>query len=564
MALKPPNVLLIYPRFDNTSFWNYESTCRLLGKRYPAPPLGLITVAALLPEHWPVRLIDRNVDDLTDADFQWAELVMMGGMLPQQIDMKVLIDQARKHGVTSLVGGPDVSSQPECYEQADMQIIGEAEGAIAEFIAAWERGERSGQYCAPLHTVDIKQTPIPRFELLKFDNYLQLNVQFSRGCPFLCEFCDIIELFGRVPRTKDIAQILAELDRIYELGYRGHVDFVDDNLIGNKKAVKAFLPHLIEWQKARRYPFAFTTEASLNISDDAEFLGLMRDAGFFAVFVGIESPDPDVLIATQKKQNTKRDIAACINVIQSYGMFVAGGFIIGFDDEGDQVDLGLIELIEEASIPISMVGLLYALPNTQLTRRLAREGRLHGREKNPSEDRLLADQCTAGLNFKTRRPRAQILKNFLTVIEHLYDRENYFKRVRRTVELIDASGPSGAIHPPALKRDLRDLGVLLWNVTLKAPELRGQIWSLIWFTFRNNRRTIKHALYMGMLYSHLGPFSRYVTEVLGENIREIEADPNYENRWEMVQSNEDKDMISPLAHAAEAARPDDLKVHVSN
>ncbi len=552
MPVESPNVLLVHPRFENTSFWNYTSSCRLLGKQYPAPPLGLITVAALLPEHWSVRLVDQNATELTDEDFEWADVVMIGGMLPQQMALLALIEQARKHGVVSLVGGPDVSSQPEQYEHADMQIIGEAEGAIAEFIAAWERGERRGQFRAPLHTVDIKQTPIPRFELLNFDNYVQLNVQFSRGCPFLCEFCDIIELFGRVPRTKDTGQILAELDRIYELGFRGHVDIVDDNLIGNKKAVKAFLPHLIEWQKARKYPFEFTTEASLNLADDPEFLGLMRDAGFFAVFIGIESPDPDVLIATQKKQNTKRDIATCINTVQSYGMFVVAGFIIGFDNEGDQVDLGLIELIEEASIPVSMVGLLYALPNTQLTRRLAKEGRLHVPKKLPPDLAGLADQCTSGLNFRTVRPRAKILTNYLTVIEHLYDRGNYFKRVRRTVELIDASGPSGELNPAMLHQDLRDLAVLLWNVTTQSTEMRGPIWKLIWFTLRTNPRALKHALSMGIMYSHLGPFSRFVAERLRENVREIELDPGYEERWEFAPTDAAEGPESPPAHMTTA------------
>lgn len=531
MTSKAQNVLLIHPRFVNSSFWNYESTCELMGKRYPAPPLGLITVAALLPENWALKLVDRNVSELDDADFEWADMVMLGGMLPQQKDMRDLIDRANEFGVPSVLGGPHVSSQPEFYSKASIKIIGEAEGIIDEFITAWDNGVRQGEFRAPLHSVDIKKTPIPRFDLIDMSKYVQVNVQFSRGCPFLCEFCDIIELFGRKPRTKDTDQILAELDCLYDLGYRGHVDFVDDNLIGNKKAVKAFLPHLVAWQKERGHPFALTTEASLNLADDSEFLGLMRDAGFFAVFIGIESPDPDVLIAMQKKQNTKRDIAACIHKIQSYGMFVLAGFIVGFDGESQYVAEGLIELIEEASIPVSMVGLLYALPNTQLSRRLEREGRLHDANEMDNYNDEGSDQCTEGLNFATSRPRVEVLDDYLRTVEHIYSRDMYFKRVKRTVELIDASGPSGDIRLSVLRHDIRDLATLLWNVTFKAPEMRGAIWKLLGFTLRTNPRAIKHALYMGMLYAHLGPFSRYVAKEIRGKIAEVNADPAYEDRW---------------------------------
>ncbi len=265
---------------------------------------------------------------------------MFSGMITQQLDLLRLAARCAERGVTTVVGGPDVSSNPEIYAAIDIRVIGEAEGIIEDFLAAWRAGTRQGEFRAPLHTVDVTTSPTPRFDLLDFSAYLNVNVQLSRGCPFLCEFCDIIELFGRKPRAKTSQQVLAELDRLHALGYRGHVDFVDDNLIGNKKAVKAFLPKLVEWQKARGYPFEFSTEASLNLADDAEFLGMMRDAGFFATFVGIESPDPEVLVAMKKKQNTKRDIAHSVHTIQSYGIFVIAGFIIGFDNESEHASAG--------------------------------------------------------------------------------------------------------------------------------------------------------------------------------------------------------------------------------
>ncbi len=524
MSAQTPKVLFVYPKFSNTSFWNYVDTCELVGAKYPAPPLGLITVAAMLPPDWPVRLVDRNVATLTDADLDWADVVMFGGMITQQLDLLQTAARARDHGCVTVVGGPDVSSSPEIYADLDFRIIGEAEGVLDAFIAAWREGVRGGEFRAPLHTVDVTRSPTPRHDLLDFSNYVQVNVQLSRGCPFLCEFCDIIELFGRKPRTKTAEQVLGELDQLHALGYRGHVDFVDDNLIGNKKAVKAFLPKLIAWQKAHGYPFEFSTEASLNLADDDEFLGMMRDAGFFACFIGIESPDPDVLVAMQKKQNTKRDIAANIHKINGFGIFVLAGFIVGFDTESERAADGLIELIEEASIPVSMVGLLVALPNTQLQRRLEKEGRLHDLY-GVIESEADGDQCVSGLNFQTLRPRDAILGQYLEVVERIYDADAYFERVRRTVDLLDCSGVVGDLRRSTIRHDVGQLLRFVAAVTLRRPALRGHVWRLLAHTVRRNPRAIKHALYMAALYAHLGPFSTYVAREIARQIADIRADP---------------------------------------
>ena len=281
MNLARCNVLMIYPRFSAGSFWNYSITSELLGARYPTIPLGLITLAAMLPAHWTVRLVNRNTETLNEVDLDWADLVMTGGMLFQQADSLQLISRAQARGKPIAIGGPDATSSPHIYAAADFRVLGEAEGIIDDFVVAWEAGERVGDFHAPKYQVDVAKSPIPRFDLLKFEDYLFVGVQFSRGCPFTCEFCDIIELYGRVPRTKTALQMLAELDTLYALGYRGHVDFVDDNLIGNKKAVRAFLPHLKAWQEAHDFPFEFSTEASINIADDAELLALMRGLRLF-------------------------------------------------------------------------------------------------------------------------------------------------------------------------------------------------------------------------------------------------------------------------------------------
>src|SRR5580704_8735850 len=266
------NVLLVAPQFYGLSIWNLTATCEVFGARTPAPPTGLITVAAMLPKHWECRLVNRNTEELTDADLDWADMVMTGGMMPQRRDTLEVIATAKAHGKPVVVGGPDITSSPEAYEAADFRVLGEAEGILDAFLSAWDAGQRTGTFEAEKFKADVTKTPIPRWDLLKREQYVYYGVQFARGCPFTCEFCDIIELYGRVPRVKNAEQLLAELDTIYRLGYRGHLDFVDDNFIGNKKAVKKLLPYLIEWQQAHGFPFEFSTEASVNLSDDAAML----------------------------------------------------------------------------------------------------------------------------------------------------------------------------------------------------------------------------------------------------------------------------------------------------
>src|SRR5262249_6556693 len=383
-----------------------------------------------------VRLVNRNIHELCQDDLAWADLVMSGGMLPQQSDTLKIIELAHAAGKPVVVGGPDVTSSPQLYAAADIRVCGEAEGVLDEFMRAWLREVHSRDFIAPKFQADVTLSSIPRFDLLNFKDYMFVGMQFSRGCPFTCEFCDIIELYGRVPRTKTPEQMLAELDRLYALGYRGHLDFVDDNLIGNKKAVKAFLPHLIGWQKKHDFPYMLSTEASLNLSDDAELLQMMKDANFFVVFIGIESPDPETLRHTQKKQNTRRSIPDSVHRIHAYGMSVIAGFIIGFDTDKPGAADAMVDCIEEAAIPVAMVGLLYALANTQLTRRLEREGRLHEKPGVDLSGRA-GDACLDGLNFETVRPRHELLGEQAEVLARIYDPKAYFARARRMLLSLD-------------------------------------------------------------------------------------------------------------------------------
>ncbi|SON56914.1 B12-binding domain/radical SAM domain protein, family [Hartmannibacter diazotrophicus] len=520
MSETAPNVLMIYPAFNGSSFWNYRSTCEMVGARYVAPPLGLMTVAALLPPTWPVRLVDLNVATLEEPDLAWADMVMIGGMLPQQAAALRLLEMCRSRGIVTVVGGPDATSSPDRYEAASFRVLGEAESIIGEFVQAYEDGARSGTFEAPKFQADVTTTPIPRFDLIDFSNYLEVNIQFSRGCPFTCEFCDIIELYGRKPRTKTVPQILAELQRLHDLGYRGHVDFVDDNLIGNKKALKALLPHLIDWQTRHNRPFELSTEASLNLADDDALLELMAQAGFFAVFIGIESPDPDVLNATRKKQNTRRDIAASIQNIYDKGMFVIAGFIIGFDEESSKAGKEIGALIEEAAMPVAMAGLLYALPNTQLTRRLRREGRLHTQHSVDLDDGL-DDQCTSGLNFVTQRPRAEVLADYRALVDRIYRPEAYFARVRSVVRRIDTSRPNGSLMSGDFRKDTIQALRLFYAFTVRFPAWRGLFWVTVADCLIRNPKSLKPALRMIALFVHLGPFSRFVSTEIGRQVDDL-------------------------------------------
>lgn len=514
--------LLVHPKFNANSFWNYKAACELVDAKYPASPLGLITVAALLPDHWSARLIDRNCEELTDDDIACADIVMIGAMLPQQLDALQTAKRAQALGKKVVMGGPDVTSSPDCYEIADFLVLGEAEEILSDFTQAFERGDERGRFRAELFKVDVTKSPLPRFDLLKKANYLHIGVQYSRGCPFTCEFCDIIELYGRKPRMKTNAQMLAELDLLYDSGYRGHVDFVDDNLIGNKKAVKLFLPDLIAWQKKHGFPFEFSTEASINLSDDPVLLDLMSQAGFFAVFVGIESSDEETLAAARKKQNTRRSIPESIDDIYKAGIAVVAGFIVGFDTEKGSVYGPTTELISDTKIAVSMAGLLYALNNTQLSRRLEKEQRLYSESHIMLEDATdagVGDQCTAGLNFDTLRPRRDILQDYRDIIATIYAQEHFVDRVKRMGESLVFNHP----HPHPLnlgvmRKDLVQFAKLAWRISTKRPDVCGPFWSLIWHFMRKNPRSLKIVVLFMTLYTHLGRFSSYVVEEIDRQI----------------------------------------------
>ena len=367
-------ILLVYPEFPDT-YWSFRHALKIEGKRAAFPPLGLLTVSSMLPENWERRLVDLNVETLWPDDIEWADIVMVSAMIVQNESLEKVVTLCREMGKKVVIGGPYVSTSSERMPDADHIFIGEAETTLPEFINDLELGIARRIYEAEERPA-LTNTPVPDFSLIDMRHYSAMNVQYSRGCPFNCEFCDIIEIYGRVPRTKTNAQMLAELDALKATGWRGLVFIVDDNFIGNKKNVRLFMPDLIEWSRANEFPFSFITEASVNLAEDDALLQQMEDAGFRRVFLGIETPVEESLKEAQKGQNTRRDLLESIHKIQSYGMEVMAGFIVGFDSDPEDIFDLQMKFIRESGIPLAMVGLLTALPDTQLWRRLEKEGRL--------------------------------------------------------------------------------------------------------------------------------------------------------------------------------------------
>ncbi|RMF75034.1 MAG: DUF4070 domain-containing protein [Acidobacteria bacterium] len=416
--------LLVNPLFPDT-YWSQRHALPWVRRKCLIPPLGLITVAAMLPRHWSLELVDMNVEPLTDDAIARADVVMLTGMLAQRDSLHEVIGRCRAAGVPTVVGGPYATSLPEDFGKADHVVVGEAEELVADLAADLEAG-RARRIYREARKPGLDITPVPRFDLLRPRAYHHMAVQFSRGCPFSCEFCDITSLFGHRPRTKTSAQVLAELEAIHATGFRGEVFFVDDNFIGNKKAVRELLPELARWREARGRPFTFYTEASMNLAQDDALIDAMTRAGFGAAFMGIETPSESALRETHKLQNTRFDLVTGVHRLLERGIDVWAGFIVGFDSEGRDIFDRMIRFVQNAAIPYAMVGVLHALPRTRLFERLTGEGRLI---ETPTD----GDQF--GLtNFVTKMDPVALLTGYRKVLETLYEPSVYFERCRRNLE----------------------------------------------------------------------------------------------------------------------------------
>jgi radical SAM superfamily enzyme YgiQ (UPF0313 family) len=418
------NALLIYPEWPDT-YWSFKHALPFEGKRSVYPPLGLLTIAPMLPRHWKKRLVDINVQRLTDADLKWADVALLSGMLVHKKDLLALLARCRAAGVRTVIGGPATSSIEELPRHADHVVIGEAEELMAQLAEDLERGKAQPVYQAS-RMPGLDSTPLPDLSLINPRYYSAMSIQYSRGCPFTCEFCDIIEIYGRRPRTKTPDQVLAELEQLYEHKWRGSVFIVDDNFIGNKKKVKELLPPLAEWNNRHRRPFTFFTEASLNLADDLELLQMMKDACFHRVFLGIETPVEASLKEAQKHQNMRRGLMESVHRIQNYGMEVMAGFIVGFDNDPEDIFDRQVEFIQESAIPLAMVGLLLALPGTQLYRRLMKEGRI--------VDEGHGNNMDLSLNFIPKMDVQRLVEGYRSILARIYHPDAYYERVLRFLE----------------------------------------------------------------------------------------------------------------------------------
>lgn len=482
-------VLLVYPEFPDT-YWSFRHALKFEGKQAAFPPLGLLTVSAMLPESWDRRLIDLNVETLWPDDIEWADMVMVSAMIVQNESLEQVVEMCRSMNKKVVVGGPYVSTSSERLPDADHIFIGEAETTLPEFINDLELGIARKIYKAD-ERPSLLQTPVPDFSLMDMRYYSAMNVQYSRGCPFNCEFCDIIEIYGRVPRTKSNEQMLAELDALKLTGWRGLVFIVDDNFIGNKKNVRLFMPDLIEWSRANEFPFSFITEASVNLAEDDALLQSMEDAGFRRVFLGIETPVEESLKEAQKGQNTRRDLLESIHKIQSYGMEVMAGFIVGFDNDPEDIFDLQMKFIRESGIPLAMVGLLTALPDTQLWRRLEKEGRLLDVSTGNNTD------CT--LNFIPKMDTTRLVEGYKNILRNIYNPREYYLRALDCLSRFHQN----RIEPrqTSLLADLRSL----YNIVLRLGILdreRREFWSYVYRLIRFHPRDLAHGLTLAAMGYH--------------------------------------------------------------
>jgi radical SAM superfamily enzyme YgiQ (UPF0313 family) len=491
-------ILLVCPEYPDT-FWSFRHALRFVGKRSGQPPLGLLTVAALLPAEWEKRLVDLNIRSLTDGDLGWADYVFLGGMSVQADSARGVIAQCHEAGKKVVAGGPLFTARHREFPEVDHFVLNEAEITLPLFLADLQRGEPQHLYTTEAWA-DVTTTPLPMWELIDQRDYATMNIQYSRGCPYDCEFCDITVLYGHLPRTKSASQILAELDALYRRGWRHHVFFVDDNFIGNKvKLKKEILPALLEWMEAHRHPFTFGTEASLNLSDDPELLDLMARIGFEEVFVGIESPNPESLEECKKTTNRNRDLIASVQTLQKAGMQVQGGFIVGFDHDPASIFDSLIQFIRESGIVVAMVGLLNAPINSRLYHRLHGEKRLL--------EAFSGNNMDFSMNFVPRMDHQELMAGYRKILGTIYSPKEYYRRVSAFLRNHDPiprpASPLRMAHLGALAKSMVLLGVI--------GKERLYYWKLFFWSLLRRPRHFSTAITLAIYGFHFRRvFEQYI------------------------------------------------------
>ena len=487
------NILLVSPQTPDT-FWSFKHAVRFVSRKASMAPLGLLTVAAMLPPEWNLKLVDLNVTWLKDQDLRWADYVLIGAMLVQKESVREIVARCAALNKTVIAGGPLFTTGHETFPEIQHFVLGEAEEIMPQVVADLQRGQLQPVY-EGTHRPDITHTPVPRWDLIRMKDYVTMSVQFSRGCPFDCEFCDIIVMNGRVPRTKTPAQLVAELEALRQRGWREMVFLVDDNFIGDKRRTRALLRELIEWRRRTRPTMGFLTEASVNLADDPELMRLMVEAGFRKVFVGIETPSAEALEECRKLQNRGRDLVSAVHTLQQHGLEVMGGFIVGFDSDQTDIFKRQFDFIQHSGVVTAMVGLLTALPQTRLWKRLKNEGRLEAESSG--------NNTQAELNFKPKLNREFLQAGYRDLMKKLYEPKAYYQRIQTFLK-------NHRPHGPRLRLSRADLLAFAKSFWLLGIWYRGRVeyWKFFWNTLLRRPRQFPRAIELAIVGYHFRRVAR--------------------------------------------------------
>lgn len=481
-------ILFVYPK-NPITYWSFDYALKFISRKSAFPPLGLLTVAGMLPEKYEKKLVDLNVQPLKDNDILWADYVFISAMTIQKKSTREIIDRCKSLKIKVVAGGPLFTDEFEKFNDVDHLILKESELTIDDFINDLENGTVKHVYSTDEWT-DLSKTPLPLWRLINIKKYATLNIQYSRGCPFNCDFCEISYLYGHTPRTKSVSQLIHELDAIYETGWRGGVFFVDDNFIGNKKKLKEeVLPAMIEWTSERKNPFTFITEASINLADDEEMMRLMVKAGFNSVFVGIETPNEDSLTECCKTQNKNRELVSCVKKIQNFGMQVQGGFIVGFDNDKENIFDKMINFIQSSGIVTAMVGVLNAPKGTQLYNRMKAQGRLDGE--------FSGNNTSFAMNFVPKMDKEKLYVGYQKIIDTIYSPKVYYERVKNFLNEYNVSASQGHLkfnEVIALLKSMFRLGVL--------GQERVYYWKLFFWTLFKKPKAFSVAMTLTIMGYH--------------------------------------------------------------
>ncbi len=489
------NTLLIYPKYPDT-FWSFKHTLKFLKKKAAFPPLGLLTIASMLPEDWNKKLVDINIEILRDEQIKWADIVFISAMIVQKDSAKEIIKRCKEQNKTVVVGGPFFTISNDEFPGVDHFILNEAEITLPMFLKDLKENKTLKKIYTSEEKPDITKTPLPMWSLININDYVTMSVQYSRGCPFNCEFCDIIVMNGRIPRTKTPEQMINEFRALYDAGWKGSIFIVDDNFIGNKLKVRQMLVKIIEWQKEKNYPFKLLTEASTNLADDDELMNLMSQANFHKVFLGIETPNPNSLKECGKVQNIAKDLKDVVKKIQNHGMQVMAGFIVGFDNDNEYTFDNQIKFIRETGIVTAMVGMLNAVPKTRLWNRLKSEGRLLKDSTGENTD--------GSINFVTKMDMPALKKGYEKIISTIYSRKEYYKRIDTFIKFYrpTVKGKLQTVDRNAFLRSLWKIGIL--------SKARLRYWKLITKTILVKRKAFPVAIELAILGEHFEKITKKV------------------------------------------------------